>query len=206
MVTCPVLTVTWTIDGFSRFLDSRCMHLERQIAQKRLMDVFSVILQLIQLFLYFCHASIVAVRKSVSWNRTVVMDNCLFQKSQSPTSAMRQKWILQILTGIRSSYRFVYREHLFMSNIRQILFTVEVTRANTMYLLQVAIKCISIVRFLLEYSNCWKAIALSIPIGLSLFVQGIYANMYAVALKKPFGCSAVYCMCNRQSVTSVLTD
>jgi len=93
-----------------------------------------------------------------------------------------------------------------MSNIRQILFTVEVTRANTMYLLQVAIKCISIVRFLLEYSNCWKAIALSIPIGLSLFVQGIYANMYAVDLKKPFGCSAVYCMCNRQSVTSVLTD
>jgi len=27
-VTCPVLTVTWTVDGFWKFLDFRCMHLE----------------------------------------------------------------------------------------------------------------------------------------------------------------------------------
>ena len=37
-VTCPVLIVTWTVDGFSRSLDSHCMRSEIKAASKRLID------------------------------------------------------------------------------------------------------------------------------------------------------------------------
>ena len=40
MVTCPVLTVTWTVDGFSKSLDSHCMRSDKKTAENRLQDSF----------------------------------------------------------------------------------------------------------------------------------------------------------------------
>jgi len=45
-VTCPVLTVTWTVDGFSRSLDSHWMRSGKKSVSKRLIKLFPL--------LYFC--------------------------------------------------------------------------------------------------------------------------------------------------------
>ena len=55
-VTCPVLSVTWTADGFSRFPDSRCMRSESRILKNRFIRILFSLLNTLKL-LYIAHAA-----------------------------------------------------------------------------------------------------------------------------------------------------
>ena len=97
-VTCPVLIVTWTIDGFSRSLDSHCMHSEKT-GESRLTDAFCYFCNW-YVFTFLSYVYTVSQKKHAAVFLSITWQN-------SVTAGLSKKFVARLLLHFPSHFKHV---------------------------------------------------------------------------------------------------